>query len=103
MSKIYEREINYCSECPFFKVSQVYFESLYFCMAKVKKMDYEGTAMIIPNWCPLPDKENNKCTCEKCTGIEVESTYEKVEKVVKAIEEKGKRQADFDRHKTDIL
>jgi hypothetical protein len=58
VSKIYEREINYCSECPFFKVSQVYFESLYFCMAKVKKLDYEGTAMIVPDWCPLPDKES---------------------------------------------
>lgn len=34
----------------------------------------------IPSWCPLPDKtEQNRCTCERCTGIPLESLYEEEE------------------------
>jgi len=99
MTKVFYKEINHCYKCPNNKDFWNKQGEVSFCVQTCDITPWDG----IPDWCPLEDKQSNKCTCEKCTGIDVESTYEKVEKVVKAIEEKGKRQADFDRHKTDIL
>jgi hypothetical protein len=42
-----------CNICPHLEVRQTYMESLYSCSKKGKRIEYSGTKMVPPEWCPL--------------------------------------------------
>ena len=42
---------------------------------------WDSFGVPIPSWCPLPSAPNNKCTCERCTGLPLDSFYEDQEDV----------------------
>jgi len=48
------------------------------CMECEAYMEMDTREEVIAAWnkrCPLGDAPDNKCTCERCTGIAVESLY----------------------------
>jgi hypothetical protein len=62
--KIIKVEITRCNQCPHWSMGVCTKEG-----QPISGMHYP------PDWCPLEDAPNNKCTCERCTGLAVDSYY----------------------------
>jgi hypothetical protein len=53
--------ITKCNKCKHLEVRQTYSESLYYCSKEGgKKIEYSGTLMTQPDWCPLKIMRWNK-------------------------------------------